>query len=42
VIVRKTESIFVFRVIREIDKNAFISVGSVMGVYGQGFDQIKK
>ncbi|HRT34100.1 MAG TPA: YitT family protein, partial [Bacteroidales bacterium] len=42
VIVRKTESNFVFRVIREIDKNAFISVGSVMGVYGQGFDQIKK
>lgn len=42
VIVRRTESNFVFRVIREIDKSAFISVGNVMGVYGQGFDQIKK
>lgn len=42
VIVRRTESNFVFKVIREIDKNAFISVGNVMGVYGQGFDTIKK
>lgn len=42
VIVRRTESNFVFRVIREIDKSAFISVGNVMGVYGQGFDKIKK
>ncbi len=42
VIVRRTESNFVFRVIREVDKSAFISVGNVMGVYGQGFDQIKK
>jgi uncharacterized membrane-anchored protein YitT (DUF2179 family) len=29
-------------VIREIDKIAFISVGIVMGVYGHGFDAIKK
>lgn len=42
VIVRRTESNFVFRVVREIDRNAFISVGNVMGVYGQGFDAIKK
>ncbi|AGY54241.1 hypothetical protein BRDCF_p1614 [Bacteroidales bacterium CF] len=42
VIVRRTESNYVFRIIREIDKGAFISVGNVMGVYGQGFDQIKK
>ena len=42
VIVRRTESNFVFKVIRESDKNAFISVGNVMGVYGQGFDTIKK
>lgn len=41
VIVRRTESNFVFKVIKEIDKNAFISVGNVMGVYGQGFDAIK-
>lgn len=42
VIVRRTESNFVFRIVREVDKSAFISVGNVMGVYGQGFDQIKK
>ena len=42
VIVRRTESNFVFRVIREIDKDAFLSVGNVMGVYGKGFDEMKK
>jgi uncharacterized membrane-anchored protein YitT (DUF2179 family) len=42
VIVRRTESNYVFRVVKEIDRNAFISVGNVMGVYGQGFDAIKK
>lgn len=41
-IVRKTETNLFFKVIKEIDKNAFMSVGNVMGVYGQGFDQIKK
>jgi len=42
VIVRRTESNYVFRIVREVDKNAFLSVGNVMGVYGQGFEQIKK
>ncbi len=42
VIVRRTESNFVFKIVREIDKNAFLSVGNVMGVYGQGFDEMKK
>jgi uncharacterized membrane-anchored protein YitT (DUF2179 family) len=28
--------------IKSIDPNAFITVGSVMGVYGQGFDSIKE
>lgn len=41
-IVRKTETNLVFKVVKEIDKDAFMSVGNVMGVYGQGFDQIKK
>lgn len=41
VIVRRTEISYIFKVIREVDKNAFISVGNVMGVYGQGFDVIK-
>jgi uncharacterized membrane-anchored protein YitT (DUF2179 family) len=42
VIVRRTESNYVFRVVREIDRNAFLSVGNVMGVYGQGFDEMKR
>jgi uncharacterized membrane-anchored protein YitT (DUF2179 family) len=42
VIVRRTESNYVFRIVKELDKNAFMSVGNVMGVYGQGFEQIKK
>ncbi|NLB67509.1 MAG: DUF2179 domain-containing protein [Bacteroidales bacterium] len=28
-------------IIKEVDKNAFLSVGNVMGVYGKGFEQIK-
>lgn len=42
VIVRRTESNFVFRLVREIDKDAFLSVGNVMGVYGKGFEEMKK
>ena len=41
-IVRRTESNFVFRLVREIDKEAFLSVGNVMGVYGKGFEEMKK
>ncbi len=41
VVVRKTESNFILSMIKQIDKQAFISVGSVMGVYGLGFDTIK-
>ncbi len=40
-VVRKKETSIIFRNIKEIDPNAFISMGSVMGVYGQGFDKIK-
>ncbi|MBN2806174.1 MAG: YitT family protein [Prolixibacteraceae bacterium] len=40
-VVRKRESSSLFKHIKMIDKNAFISVGSVMGVYGEGFDQLK-
>jgi len=42
VIVKKSEINYIFKMIREIDRDAFISVGNVMGVYGKGFDQIKK
>lgn len=41
VVVRRYETSAVFRAIKEIDPEAFISVANVMGVYGQGFDPIK-
>jgi len=41
VIVRKHEVTDVFKAIKEIDPDAFISMGNVMGVYGRGFDQMK-
>lgn len=40
-VVRKRETSAIFRKIKEIDPEAFISTGSVMGVYGQGFEKIK-
>ena len=42
ILARKYESPDIYRVIREEDKDAFISVASVMGVYGKGFEQFKK
>lgn len=41
VVVRKHEAHSVFKVVKLIDKNAFISMGSVMGVYGEGFDEMR-
>ncbi|MDR1172290.1 MAG: YitT family protein [Bacteroidales bacterium] len=41
VIVRKYEVTDVFKAIKEIDPEAFISMGNVMGVYGKGFDRLK-
>ena len=40
-VVRKRESSMIFRKIKQIDSDAFISMGSVEGVFGQGFDKIK-
>lgn len=40
-IVRKKETSMLLRKVKEIDPDAFISMASVMGVYGQGFDKIK-
>lgn len=42
VITRKTDTNILLNLIKEEDPQAFISVGSVMGVYGKGFEQIKK
>ncbi|MBR1490308.1 MAG: YitT family protein [Bacteroidales bacterium] len=41
VITRKTDLNLLLRYIKAIDPNAFLSVSSVNGVYGQGFDTIK-
>lgn len=38
---KRRESLTIFRLIKAIDPNAFVSQSSVIGVYGEGFDQIK-
>lgn len=41
-LVRKNEASEVYRVVKAIDDKAFITVANVMGVYGKGFDVLKK
>lgn len=41
VLVKKHESSQVMRIVKEIDPKAFMSLGSVTGVYGEGFERIK-
>ena len=41
VVTRKTDLNLLLRYVKSIDPDAFLSVSSVMGVYGQGFDSIK-
>ena len=41
VLVRRRESPFVFRVIKEADPKALVSQSKVVGVFGNGFDRIK-
>lgn len=41
VMAKKSQSVEIFRLVKEIDPNAFISQSSVIGVYGEGFDRIK-
>ncbi|MBS2097805.1 YitT family protein [Carboxylicivirga linearis] len=41
VIAKKSDTQMIFKVVKQIDADAFITVGTVMGVYGQGFDKIK-
>ena len=41
VVTRKTALNLLLRYVKTIDPDAFLSVSSVMGVYGQGFDTIK-
>ncbi|MBQ9195170.1 MAG: YitT family protein [Bacteroidales bacterium] len=42
VLTRKTDLNLMLRYIKQLDSNAFLSVSSVNGVYGKGFDSIKK
>lgn len=41
VMCRKIESVTIFRIIKSIDNDAFITQANVNGVYGKGFDKIK-
>ncbi len=41
ILARKRESVSIFRLIKMIDPNAFVSQSSVIGVYGEGFDELK-
>lgn len=38
---KQSESVAIFRLVKAIDHNAFISQSNVRGVYGEGFDAIK-
>ncbi|MBQ1909332.1 MAG: YitT family protein [Bacteroidaceae bacterium] len=42
ILAKKYESRHLFRLIRETDPNAFVSMSNVEGVFGEGFDIIKK
>lgn len=41
VMAKRTEATSIFRLVKQIDGNAFISQSNVVGVYGQGFDRMK-
>lgn len=42
VLARKTESAQIFRIVRMIDPQAFVSQSSVTGVFGEGFESIRE
>ncbi len=42
VVCRKRDASMILKTARKYDSNAFISMGSVMGVYGQGFEALTK
>ena len=41
VIARKNQSVAIFRLVKAVDPDAFVSQGSVIGVYGRGFEPFK-
>ena len=42
VMAKRHESRRIFALIRQIDNNAFVTMSNVEGVFGEGFDKIKK
>ena len=41
VLAKKRQSLEIFRLVKDIDENAFISQSNVVGVYGEGFDKLR-
>ena len=41
ILAKKNESVYIFRLIKMIDPNAFVSQSAVIGVYGEGFEEMK-
>ncbi len=41
ILAKKNESTTIFRIIKHLDPNAFVSQSAVIGVFGEGFDAIK-
>ncbi|MBQ9672507.1 MAG: YitT family protein [Prevotella sp.] len=41
ILAKRNESAIIFRIIKQIDPQAFVSQSAVIGVFGEGFDQIK-
>ena len=41
ILARKNESVNIFRLIKMIDPHAFVSQSAVIGVYGEGFDEMR-
>ena len=42
VVCRKRDTPTILKIAKAVDPNAFITVGSVMGVYGKGFEALNK
>lgn len=42
VVCRKRETSSILKLVKSVDPDAFITVGSVMGVYGKGFEALNK
>lgn len=42
VVCRKRDTSMILKIVKTVDPKAFISAGSVMGVYGKGFDALTK